>query len=42
MDLTTILDELVRELGKIPTRLTDIVIAFIPLFMMIEVVYQLG
>lgn len=42
MDLTTILDELVRELGKIPTRLTDVVIAFIPLFMMIEVVYQLG
>lgn len=42
MDLTTILDELVKELGKIPTRLTDVVIAFIPLFMMIEVVYQLG
>lgn len=42
MDLTTILDELVREFGKIPTRLTDVVMALIPLFMMIEVVYQLG
>lgn len=42
MDLTTILDDLIREFGKIPTRLTDIVMAFVPLFMMIEVVYQLG
>lgn len=42
MDLTTILDDLIREFGKIPTRLTDVVMAFIPLFMMIEVVYQLG
>lgn len=42
MDLTTILDDLIREFGEIPIRLTDVVIAFIPIFMMIEVVYQLG